>query len=396
MTTAQSLEPAPAHAKAGPRTAAPQSGFAPWKDPSKKPIVRFENVTKRFGDFVAVKNCTLDIFEREFFALLGPSGCGKSTLLRMLAGFETPTEGRLIVSGQDITDLPPYERPVNMMFQSYALFPHMTVERNIGFGLRQDGMDKAEIEQRVGETMDMVELRQFAKRKPHQLSGGQQQRVALARALAKKPRIVLLDEPLGALDKRLRQQAQFELMRIQESTGTTFIFVTHDQEEAMTVSSRMAVMDKGEMVQVATPGDIYEAPKSRYVAGFIGDVNVFEGTVTGMADGCAEIDWSGGPVKFKTRCADEVTKGQKVWLAVRPEKLRISHDKPAGDVNVVSGKVDDVGYLGSISHYHVRVASGQRVTALRANASHTVERPISWEDNVWLEWPPDAGVVLTR
>ncbi len=400
MTVAQTSEtsaaPGPASGKAGPRTAAPQSGFAPWKDPSKKPIVRFENVTKRFGDFVAVKNCTLDIYEREFFALLGPSGCGKSTLLRMLAGFEKPTEGRLIVAGQDITDLPPYERPINMMFQSYALFPHMTVEGNIGFGLRQEGMDKADIEKRVGETMDMVELRQFAKRKPHQLSGGQQQRVALARAIAKKPRIVLLDEPLGALDKRLRQQAQFELMRIQESTGTTFIFVTHDQEEAMTVSSRMAVMDKGEMVQVATPGDIYEAPKSRYVAGFIGDVNIFEGTVSGMPDGYAEIDWVDGAAKFKTRCADELTKGQKVWLALRPEKMRISHDKPASTVNTIAGKVDDVGYLGSISHYHVRVGSGQRVTALRANSSHTVERAISWEDNVWLEWPADAGIVLTR
>ncbi len=219
------------------RTPAPQSGFAPWKDPAREPIVRFKNVVKRFGDFVAVKDCTLDIYEREFFALLGPSGCGKTTLLRMLAGFEKPTSGRIIVGGQDITDLAPYERPVNMMFQSYALFPHMTVEQNIGYGLKQDAMAKPLIEKRVEEAMTMLELNRFAKRKPHQLSGGQQQRVALARAIAKKPRIVLLDEPLGALDKRLRQQAQFELMRIQETTGTTFIIVTHDQEEAMTVSS---------------------------------------------------------------------------------------------------------------------------------------------------------------
>ena len=220
----------PSGTKAGPRTAAPQSGFAPWKDPAKSPIVRFENVTKKFDDFVAVKNVTLDIYEREFFALLGPSGCGKSTLLRMLAGFERPTEGRLIVAGNDITELPPCERPLNMMFQSYALFPHMTVEGNIGFGLRQEGMEKARMAERVEEAMTMLELRPFAKRKPHQLSGGQQQRVALARAIAKKPHIVLLDEPLGALDKKLRQQAQFELMRIQETTGTTFIIVTHDQE----------------------------------------------------------------------------------------------------------------------------------------------------------------------
>jgi putrescine transport system ATP-binding protein len=381
--------------RAGPRTAAPQSGFAPWKDPSKTPIVRFENITKRFDDFVAVKNITLDIYEREFFALLGPSGCGKSTLLRMLAGFERPTEGKTIVAGQDITDLPPYERPVNMMFQSYALFPHMTVEGNIGFGLRQEGMPKDKIAERVDEAMGMLQLRQFAKRKPNQLSGGQQQRVALARAIAKKPRIVLLDEPLGALDKKLRQQAQFELMRIQETTGTTFIIVTHDQEEAMTVASRIAVMDKGDLVQVATPGDIYENPKSRYIAGFIGDVNVFDGKVSGISDGCIEIDAKDGS-KFRTRSTETVTVGQDVGLALRPEKIRIGHEKPESAVNAIAGKVEDVGYLGSISHYHVRTAGGDRVTALRANSAHTVERPISWEDNVWLDWPVDSGVVLTR
>jgi putrescine transport system ATP-binding protein len=381
--------------RAGPRTAAPQSGFAPWKDPAKTPIVRFENITKRFDNFVAVKNVTLDIYEREFFALLGPSGCGKSTLLRMLAGFERPTEGKTIVIGQDITALPPYERPVNMMFQSYALFPHMTVEGNIGFGLRQEGMAKDKIAERVDEAMAMLELKQFAKRKPNQLSGGQQQRVALARAIAKKPRIVLLDEPLGALDKKLRQQAQFELMRIQETTGTTFIIVTHDQEEAMTVASRIAVMDKGDLVQVATPGDIYENPKTRYIAGFIGDVNLFEGKVSGLSEGCIEIDAKDG-YKFRTRSTEPVTVGQQVWLALRPEKIRISHDQPASAVNAIPGKVEDVGYLGSISHYHVRTAPGERVTALRANSAHTVERSISWEDNVWLDWPIDAGVVLTR
>jgi len=381
--------------RAGPRTAAPQSGFAPWKDPAKSPIVRFENVTKKFDDFVAVKNVTLDIYEREFFALLGPSGCGKSTLLRMLAGFERPTEGRTIVAGQDITDLPPYERPVNMMFQSYALFPHMTVEGNIGFGLRQEGMAKDKIAERVDEAMAMLELRPFAKRKPNQLSGGQQQRVALARAIAKKPRIVLLDEPLGALDKKLRQQAQFELMRIQETTGTTFIIVTHDQEEAMTVASRIAVMDKGDLVQVATPGDIYENPKTRYIAGFIGDVNVFEGKVSAVSEGCIEIAANDG-YKFKTRSSEPVVVGQQVWLALRPEKIRIAHDQPASAINAIPGKVEDIGYLGSISHYHVHTAAGERVTALRANAAHAVERTINWEENVWLDWPVDAGVVLTR
>jgi len=386
---------APAAPRAGPRTAAPQTNFAPWKDPAKSPIVRFENVTKRFDDFFAVKNVTLDIYEREFFALLGPSGCGKSTLLRMLAGFERPTEGRLMVAGSDITQLPPYERPVNMMFQSYALFPHMTVEGNIGFGLRQEGMAKDKIAERVDEVMGMLELRQFAKRKPNQLSGGQQQRVALARAIAKKPRIVLLDEPLGALDKKLRQQAQFELMRIQETTGTTFIIVTHDQEEAMTVASRIAVMDKGDLVQVSTPGEIYEIPKTRHIADFIGEVNIFESAVSAQSAGCIEIDAKDG-YKFKTRSTEPVSVGQQVWLAIRPEKVRIGHDQPATDVNAIPGRVEDIGYLGSISHYHVRTAAGQRVTALRANAAHTVEQAISWEDSVWLDWPVDAGVILTR
>jgi putrescine transport system ATP-binding protein len=383
--------------RSGPRSFAPQSGFAPWKDPSKAPMVRFDAVTKKFGDFTAVDNITLDIYEREFFALLGPSGCGKSTLLRMLAGFERPTEGRIIVAGQDVTDLPPYERSqVNMMFQSYALFPHMTVESNIGFGLRQEGMPKGEIDARVEEAMGLVELKQFAKRKPHQLSGGQQQRVALARAIAKKPRIMLLDEPLGALDKRLRQTAQFELMRIQESTGTTFIIVTHDQEEAMTVASRIAVMDKGVIAQVATPGDIYEAPKSRYVANFIGDVNVLEGTVSAKTSKGVEIKSANGAATFESKCGEDVSAGQTVWLALRPEKITIGHEKPASGVNAIPGKVDDVGYLGSISHYHVRLADGQRVTALRANSAQVTDRAITWEDDVWLAWPADTGIVLTK
>jgi putrescine transport system ATP-binding protein len=377
-------------------TAAPQSGFAPWKDPSKTPMVRFENVVKRFGDFVAVKDCTLDIYEREFFALLGPSGCGKTTLLRMLAGFEKPTSGRILVGGEDITELAPYERPVNMMFQSYALFPHMTVEQNIGFGLKQEGMPKHQIAQRVEEAMAMLELSRFGKRRPHQLSGGQQQRVALARAIAKKPRIVLLDEPLGALDKRLRQTAQFELMGIQERTGTTFIIVTHDQEEAMTVSSRIAVMDHGEFVQISTPGDIYEAPNSRYVANFIGDVNLLEGRVVKIENGFAEIDWGPGLARFKAVAPEGCVGDQTVWLALRPEKIHIDFDKPDDASNAVQGKVVDVGYLGSISHYHVELPNGQRIKTLRTNSSRLVDRPISWEDKVWLEWPPETGIVVTR
>ena len=384
-------------AKSMVRTAAPQSGFAPWKDPSAKPIVRFENVTKRFGNFVAVNNCSLDIYEREFFALLGPSGCGKTTLLRMLAGFEQPTEGRIIVNGKDTTGVAPYERKgVNMMFQSYALFPHMTVESNIGFGLRQEGMDKATIAQRVGEAMALVQLEKFAKRRPHQLSGGQQQRVALARAIAKKPRIMLLDEPLGALDKKLRNQAQFELMRIQESTGTTFVIVTHDQEEAMTVASRIAVMDHGELAQISTPGEIYETPQSRYVAQFIGEVNTLEGKVAEVGDGYVDIASATEGSMFRAQSPSALTKGQQVWLALRPEKIRICLEKPASGDNTIEGKVVDIGYLGSISHYHVRTTSGQKVTALRTNAAHAVERTINWDDQVWLEWPADAGIVLTR
>ncbi len=378
-------------------TPAPQSGFAPWKDKTKPPIVRFENVSKRFGNYTAVDNITLDIYEREFFALLGPSGCGKTTLLRMLAGFEKPTEGRIIVNGKDTTGMAPYERKgVNMMFQSYALFPHMTVERNIGFGLRQEGMAKDEIAARVAEAIAMVDLGRFATRKPHQLSGGQQQRVALARAIAKKPRIMLLDEPLGALDKKLRNHAQFELMRIQESTGTTFVIVTHDQEEAMTVASRIAVMDHGKLVQVSTPGEIYETPQSRYVAEFIGEVNLLEGKVVNIEGGAADIAFAADGTIFKTRSIDGLAKDQQVWLALRPEKVRVSLDKPTDCPNSVAGKVVDIGYLGSITHYHVQLPSGQKMTALRANAAHAVERTVNWDDDVWLSWPSEAGIVLTR
>ena len=255
--------------------------FAPWNDPAAKPYISFENVTKRFGDFTAVNNLSLSIYEKEFFALLGASGCGKSTLLRMLAGFDEPTSGRILLDGQDLRGIPPYRRPVNMMFQSYALFPHMTVEANIAFGLKQEGMPKADIDARVADMLRLVKLQQFAKRKPHQLSGGQRQRVALARSVAKRPKVLLLDEPLGALDKKLREETQFELMDLQQSLGLTFVVVTHDQEEAMTMADRIAILDKGEVMQVATPAEIYEAPGSRFVAGFVGNVNMFEGTVAG-------------------------------------------------------------------------------------------------------------------
>ena len=381
------------------RTPQPQRDYAPWADPSAVPLVRFENVTKRFGDFVAVDDLSLDIYRREFFALLGPSGCGKTTLLRMLAGFETPSQGRILLDGEDVSRLPPYRRPVNMMFQSYALFPHMTVAANIAFGLRQDGMPKPEIKARVDEMLELVQLAPFAHRKPHQLSGGQRQRVALARSLAKKPKLLLLDEPLGALDKKLREKTQFELMDLQYELGLTFVIVTHDQEEAMTVSDRIGVMNQGKLIQVAPPGEIYEFPATRYVADFIGDVTLIEARVTAAAEGETQLARVGAE-------ADEVplvcrpgnggaAAGGAVAVAIRPEKVRISKHRPEGaDVNTVTGQVWDIGYFGDFSIYHVRLADGTTVKAQEPNLSRLTAREITWEDTVWLSWAPEAGVVL--
>ena len=373
--------------------------FSPWADPAAVPFIRFENVTKRFGDFVAVSNLTLDIYEREFFSLLGPSGCGKTTLMRMLAGFEEPTEGRILLQGKDISGVPPYRRPTNMMFQSYALFPHMTVEKNIAFGLEQDNLPRAEINDRVAEMLRLVKLDQFAKRKPNQLSGGQRQRVALARSLAKRPKVLLLDEPLGALDRKLREETQFELMDIQTTLGLTFLIVTHDQEEAMTVSDRIAVMDKGEIVQVATPAEIYEAPNSRYVADFIGDINIvegqFDGEVAGGHHGLALVTCENFKVAVDQDC--EVPAGASVAFAIRPEKVRISPDPPADtSVNALHGEVWDIGYLGDFSVFIVKLADGRMFRAAQANISRLVDRPITFGDMVWLTWPTDAGLVLTR
>jgi putrescine transport system ATP-binding protein len=374
--------------------------FTPWTDPDAAPFIRFENVTKRFGDFVAVKNLTLDIYEKEFFSLLGPSGCGKTTLMRMLAGFEEPSEGRILLQGKDLSGVPPYKRPTNMMFQSYALFPHMTVRKNIAFGLEQDKLPQAEIDARVDEMLALVKLKEFAARKPSQLSGGQRQRVALARSLAKRPKVLLLDEPLGALDRKLREETQFELMDIQHTLGLTFLIVTHDQEEAMTVSDRIAVMDKGEIVQVATPAEIYEAPNCRYVADFIGDINILDGKVVsndGSAgqSGLVKLDCSGLAVAVEQECA--AAAGNQVAFAIRPEKVRISLDTPADtSVNVTHGEVMDIGYLGDFSVFIVRLDDGRILRAAQANVSRLVDRPITFEDKVWLTWSPDAGLVLTR
>lgn len=380
--------------------------FAPWDDPLAEPLIRFERITKRFGDFTAIDDVSLDIYEREFFALLGPSGCGKTTLMRMLAGFETPTEGRILLDGEDISAIPPHKRPVNMMFQSYALFPHMNVADNIAFGLKQDGLPKGEITARVDEMLALVKLDPFAKRKPDQLSGGQRQRVALARSLAKRPKVLLLDEPLGALDKKLREETQFELMDLQEKLGMTFLIVTHDQEEAMTVADRIAVMNQGVFEQIAPPSQIYEEPGSRYVAGFIGDINILEGTVSTSLDGAT---FAGPDLEAPVAVEGEGLVSGPAALAIRPEKLRIALDEPGdtGGLAKVSGRVWDIGYLGDVSIFHVRLSDEicegepsdpdvQIIRATIANTTRLVERPIAWNDKVWLSWDKSAGVVLTQ
>ncbi len=372
--------------------------FAPWNDPAARSFIEFRGVTKRFGDFAAVDDISLTIYEREFFALLGPSGCGKTTMMRMIAGFEEPTAGAILLEGRDLAGVPPYRRPSNMMFQSYALFPHMTVEGNVAFGLKQAGMPKDEIAVRVAEMLKLVKLTPFAKRKPHQLSGGQRQRVALARSLAKKPKVLLLDEPLGALDKKLREETQFELSDLQVDLGLTFIIVTHDQEEAMTLADRIAVMDHGKIVQIGTPSEIYEQPNSRYVADFIGTINLMEGRITAVDGGAVRLQCDGtGAVVLVDLQEVPAAVGDTAWFAVRPEKIGVALAPPADpSVNAVAGEVWDIEYLGDISVYHVRLASGATLKATVANATRLVERPITWEDKVWLTWPRDGGVVLTK
>jgi putrescine transport system ATP-binding protein len=370
--------------------------FAPWADPAAKPYISFEGVTKKFGDFTAVNNLSLTIYEREFFALLGASGCGKSTLLRMLAGFDEPTSGRILLDGQDLRGIPPYKRPVNMMFQSYALFPHMTVEANIAFGLKQEGMPAPDIAKRVSEMLRLVKLEQFAKRKPHQLSGGQRQRVALARSVAKRPKVLLLDEPLGALDKKLREETQFELMDLQQTLGLTFVVVTHDQEEAMTMADRIAILDKGEVMQVATPAEIYEAPKTRFVANFVGNINMFEGTLAERDGGGAMIQGSNG-LAIRSEDSGDAQPGAKVCYAVRPEKIKVSSRKPVETaVNSAEGEIFDIAYLGDMTVYHVKLDDGQIVTASALNSVRVVDDPLTWSDRAWISFRPDSGVILTR
>jgi putrescine transport system ATP-binding protein len=368
--------------------------FAPWTDPAARPLVRFEGVSKRFSDVAALERVSLDIFEGEFFALLGPSGCGKTTLLRLLAGLETPDDGRVLLDGADLARVPPYRRPVNMMFQSYALFPHLSVAGNVAFGLEQERLPKAEIAARVAQILALVKLEGLGRRRPHQLSGGERQRVALARSLVKRPRVLLLDEPLAALDKKLRGETQFELMRLKEELGLTFVIVTHDQQEAMTVADRIAVMDHGRLIQVATPAEIYEQPNSRWVADFIGDVNLIEGRVVKVAVETMIASAAAGQLRATSSAAQP---GDTVWVALRPEKIRITHERPPrAEENCVDGQVWSIGYLGDLSIYKVQLDSGFVMQAAIANVSRVVERPIGWGDRVWLTWAPDAAVVLTR
>ncbi|MET0290898.1 MAG: polyamine ABC transporter ATP-binding protein [Steroidobacteraceae bacterium] len=367
----------------------------PWKDTQAAPYVSIESVTKRFGEFLAVNNVSLKIYKGEIFCLLGGSGCGKTTLLRMLAGFETPTSGRLLIDGQDMAGIPPYERPVNMMFQSYALFPHMSVEGNIAFGLEQEKLARPEIRRRVDEILQIVKMETFARRKPHQLSGGQRQRVALARALVKRPKLLLLDEPLGALDRKLREHTQFELINIQEQLGVTFVVVTHDQEEAMTLASRIGVMNRGEIVQIGTPRQIYEFPSSRFVADFIGSVNLFDGRM-----------FEDEPDHVRIRCEDfevpvfidhglSAPPNAQLWVAIRPEKIALTREAPAAADNWTRGVVKEIAYMGDLSIYMVKLPNGRQVRVTQTNTVRKGEERFTWEDEVYLSWDGSSPVVGT-
>ena len=372
--------------------------------PSGKTIIRFENVTKRFGKVAAVDDVTLAIEEGEFFALLGPSGCGKTTLLRMLAGFETPTEGRILIDGEDVSRTPPNRRPVNMVFQSYAVFPHMSVADNVGYGLVVDGAPADERARRVEEALALVKLEGLGDRKPDQLSGGQRQRVALARALIKRPRVLLLDEPLSALDAKLREQMRFELVQLQQKVGVTFLFVTHDQDEALALATRCAVMNKGVLQQVATPGDLYEYPNSRFVADFIGQVNLFEGRLTVDRPDHAAVACPDLPTPVHLDHGVTGAEGSTVWVALRPEKIELhkrvdgqaapaSEDAPAGH-NAAKGVIRQISYLGSESVYEIELETGRRVRALRPNITRRDQEDFAQGEPVWLTWRAYSPAVL--
>jgi putrescine transport system ATP-binding protein len=367
----------------------------PWLDPLATPQIVIDGVGKTFGEHTAVDNVNLAIFKGEMFALVGASGCGKTTLLRMLAGFAHPSSGRICIDGVDMSTIPPHERPVNMMFQSYALFPHMTVESNVGYGLRRLRIDAAAKRQRVQEALDMVQLSALGARRPHQLSGGQRQRVALARALIRRPKVLLLDEPLSALDKKLREQTQFELMDLQQKVGITFIVVTHDQDEAMALATRIAVMDRGQVVQVGTPAQIYEFPCSRFVADFVGTTNLFEGTVSACEPGLITVACAEAGGNLLVDDEGRFTVGQRVWVALRPEKVRLGKQPvTAVRVNQLRGTVWELGYLGNRSTYRIKTATGKLVTVFAQNERRTSEAAIDWSDEVFVSWSADAAVLL--
>jgi putrescine transport system ATP-binding protein len=371
-------------------------GISPAPDASPdSSFVKIENVTKTFSGIPAVKDVSIDIAKGELFALLGGSGCGKTTLLRMMAGFETPTSGKIYIDGKDMTGVPPYERPVNMMFQSYALFPHMTVEKNVAYGLKHDAMTEAQRKDRVRQMLDLVQLSELGHRKPHQLSGGQRQRVALARSLAKHPKVLLLDEPLGALDKKLREQTQFEIANIQDKTGITFVVVTHDQEEAMTLASRIAVMDKGEVRQIGSATDVYEYPNSSFVAGFIGSINMFDGEVRSL-NGATSVTVPKLGATVEARENTSLVQGQAVKVAVRPEKIHITREPPPPGMNAIEGTVDDLAYFGKDSLYRIRLATGTILQVNNVNARRAAEseRVAQWEDKVWLSFEPSSVILL--
>ncbi len=382
---------------APPESRSPANGSDrdPWKDPEARPLVEIRGVSKHFGDVVAVDNVSLQIYEKELFSILGGSGSGKSTLLRMLVGFEAPTGGEILIDGVDMTSVPPYERPVNMMFQSYALFPHMSVEQNVAYGLKKDGVAADQVRQRVGHMLDMVRMGHLAKRKPDALSGGERQRVALARSLIKRPRLLLLDEPLAALDKKLREHTQFELMALQDELGITFVVVTHDQEEAMTLSTRVAVMNTGRFEQIGTPGEVYEYPINRFVADFVGTINFLPCTVAKLSADRLELACKDAGGVLTARCDDAHKEGSECWLAVRPEKIFIDKDRPAGERRtILKGVVEDLGYFGNLSIYRVRLPSGKVLQVSGQNRVRTARKTVEWDDEVFVSWDESSAIVL--
>lgn len=369
----------------------------PWLSPSEKPFIEIQGVSKHFGTFTALDDVSLKIYKGELFSLLGGSGCGKTTLLRMIAGFETPSSGRIIIDGQDMAGVPPYERPVNMMFQSYALFPHMGVFDNVAYGLKKDRVPRREIRERVNDALNLVQMLPYAGRRAHQLSGGQRQRVALARALVKRPKALLLDEPLAALDKKLREQTQYELMNIQDKVGITFIVVTHDQEEAMTLSTRIAVMNKGQVFQVGRPVEVYEYPNCRFTANFIGTINIFEGRVTGLENGILSVESSEAGADLAIEHAGApLPPGSAVWVAVRPEKIRLTREPVPGNANRISGTVWELGYFGGLTCYRVKTAEGKLLSVTETNAARSLQHRMDWDEQVYLSWEPASAVLLSE